>query len=334
MHFDFLTNKIDPQLKAFLEKNNANLYEVPSLKNPFGQYKAIKALIQQNKYDTAYFNISTSICFLGPKAAKKCGIPKIIIHSHSSGYDCMNDKKRIVMTKLNNLCRNFIYKYGTDFYACSKIAGLWMFPKRIVSSNKFRVINNAVDVDKFAFSPTKREDMRRELNLSDKLVVGHIGNFVYQKNHGFLIDTFNELHKIDPNACLLLLGDGVLFESIKQKVDELGLSENVIFTGRVSNANDYLQAMDIFVLPSNFEGLGIVAVEAQASGLKCVFSDRVPEEAILTENCVSLKINGVNDAKIWAEKIYNTDFTGRTDQTDIIIAKGYSLKNQNLNMLV
>ncbi|MEG0546058.1 MAG: glycosyltransferase [Oscillospiraceae bacterium] len=328
---DFITNKIDKDLKKFLNDNNSELYEVPSLSNPVAQYISISKLIKKNNYDTVYFNISTAISFIGPLAAKICKVKKVIIHSHTSGIDSANRKKRMIMTFINNVCKTILYKFGTNYYACSHIAGEWIFPKKISSCEKLVIINNAIDVSKFAFDNSTRLKIRNELSIETKFVIGHIGNFLYQKNHEFLIDCFYNLLKINNNAILLLIGDGPLFNPIKEKVSNLGINDKVIFVGRVQNACDYLQAMDVFAFPSNFEGLGIVAVEAQAAGLKCILSDKVPKEAELTDNCVFLAINHENSANEWADCLNMYQSYVRSDESDNISKKGYCLENQKLD---
>ena len=334
VHFDFLTTQIDNELKEKLESKGAGLFEIPTLKNPRAQYKAICDIIKKNGYDTAYFNISTAICYPGPKAAHDCGVKKVIIHSHNTWYDCPNPKKRALMIKLNNSCRSFLYKYGTDFYGCSVLAGKWMFPEKIVESGKFRVIKNAIDLTNFVYSPEKREKMRTELNLGDKFVIGNVGNFLYQKNHDFMVRVFSELCKIDDNAHLLLVGDGLLFENVKEQVRSLGLTDKVTFTGRQTNAYDYMMAMDIYLMPSHFEGFGIAAIEAEATGLMCYLSDHIPSDAVITENCITLSIDRDEDAKIWAEKIEKAKGYKRFDRSDEIRKEGYDLSAQNFNELV
>jgi LCP family protein required for cell wall assembly len=236
--------------------------------------------------------------------------------------------------ELNNICRSFLYKYGTDFYGCSVLAGKWMFPEKIVESGKFRVIKNAIDLTNFVYSPEKREKMRTELNLGDKFVIGNVGNFLYQKNHDFMVRVFSELCKIDDNAHLLLVGDGLLFENVKEQVRSLGLTDKVTFTGRQTNAYDYMMAMDIYLMPSHFEGFGIAAIEAEATGLMCYLSDHIPSDAVITENCITLSIDRDEDAKIWAEKIEKAKGYKRFDRSDEIRKEGYDLSAQNFNELV
>ena len=334
VHFDFLTAKIDEGLKEKLKEKNAEIYEIPTLKNPFAQYNAIREIIKKNDYDTAYFNISTALCFPGIKAAHDCGVNKIIIHSHNTWYDCNNSKKRFIMVRLNNICRKFIYKYGTDFYGCSVMAGKWIFPDKIVNSDKFKVIKNAINLTDYTYSSEKRKKIRSELGIDNKFVIGNVGNFLYQKNHYFIIKTFKEICDTDNDAHLLLVGDGLLFDAVKSQAKELGIYDRITFTGRKTNAFDYMMAMDVYVMPSLFEGFGIAAIEAEATGLMCFLSNHIPSDAKITENCKTLSIDNPEDAKIWANEIGSVKGYKRIDRSDEIRKAGYDLLCQDYIGLV
>lgn len=312
--FDFLTNSIDPELEKKLNSEGSRLIEIPRFTNPFGQYKEIKRTVKENGYDSVYFNISTALMCLGVLAARKGGAEKVIVHSHSSAYDCSSRIKRLIMTFIHKLCKPILCRYATDFCSCSKPASEWMFTKKEIKSNKIKMIYNAVDVEKFAFDEAKRNEMREKLQLGDSLTVGHVGNFLYQKNHQFIIEIFNELLKKEPNAKLLLIGDGDLFEEIKAKAKELNIEQSVLFEGRKTNSNDYLQAMDVFILPSNFEGLPIVSVESQINGLPTLLSDKITDEAKIMNNCEYLSIES---AEPWVEKILEYKHYDRT-KTSIV----------------
>lgn len=301
VQLDFLTNEIDDGLKHYLEKYHSQLFAIANLKHPLKQYRQVQNILRAGKYDAVYLNISTAIDCVAAIAAKKEGIEKRMLHSHSSGNDCENVYKRKLFDVLHNICKTFLWKNGTHFYACSIKAGEWLFPKKIVESEKFEVIFNAVDREKFQFDETVREEMRNELGLKDKFVIGHVGNFCYQKNHVFLIEVFRETLKKNPNAVLLLIGKGVQFEDIKRKVREMGMEQSVYFLGWRQDVNRLFQAMDLFLLPSNFEGLPIVGVEAQSSGLPCVMSDTITKEAKITEKCEFISLKA--EPKEWAERI-------------------------------
>ncbi len=304
VQIDFLTNEIDKDLENQLQLFGAKLYEIPTLKHPLQQIKKIKQLANNNSYDIAYFNISECINITGIIGAYLSGIKNIIIHSHNAGIggqSVENPIKRNIRYCLHQIGKCFLYRFGTSYVACSKKAGEWLFPKKIVESNNFQVINNAIQVDKFEYCQKTRTYMREELQIENKFVIGHVGNFCYQKNQHFLIDIFADVIKKEKNAHLLLVGIGPDEQEIKEKVNELGLDVNVSFLGLRNDVNKVMQAMDIFVLPSRFEGLPIVGIEATISGLPCIFSDTISEEVKISENShfCSLK----DAPSIWADKI-------------------------------
>ena len=237
--FDFFTDAVHPELQAYLQERSAGLIPVSSLAHPIRQYREYRALFRSRQYDTAYFNISTALCIFGPLAAKRSGIPKIIIHSHAAGYDASSPILRAVMTFLHKVCKIVLYRFGTDFYACSESAGLWMFPKKTVRGDRFRVVNNAIHARAYAFDADTRAEVRAEYGLENRFVVGHIGNFLYPKNHTFLLDVFAEICRRDDDAMLLLVGDGALFDTMRDKAKSLGIFERVVFAGRHMNASDF-----------------------------------------------------------------------------------------------
>ena len=188
---------------------------------------------------------------------------------------------------------------------CSELAGRWLFGDKTYDSGQVYLLNNAINLDKFKYNEKLRKEKRKELGISDDtLVIGHIGRFVAQKNHTFLIDIFNEVHKKNPNSLLLLVGQGPLKEEIENKVKELKLNDSVRFLGQRNDANELYQAFDVFCLPSLYEGLPVVGVEAQASGLLCILSDAMTKETKVIESTKfnSLKNNSLN----WADLILNS----------------------------
>ena len=174
-----------------------------------------------------------------------------------------------------------------------------MYGKKAVQSGKITIIPNAIDLEKFAFNPDKRKLLRQKLGLENKFVLGHIGRFVYPKNHSFLIDVFAEVVKVKPEARLMLVGDGELRKNIEEKVVSLGLQDKVLFLGNRNDVADLYNAMDIFLLPSHYEGLPVVGVEAQANGLKCLFSDKVTEESKLIDQFEFISLN----VATWSDEI-------------------------------
>lgn len=323
---DFLTNHIDIDLKQKLEQYGSHLYEVANLKKPKLQYQQIYNIIQNNKYDVTYFNLSTAISRIGPQAAFDCNVPIRAIHSHSTGNDCSNIYKRKLLDFLHNKYKKQLYKTANRFYACSKKAGLWMFPESIVGSDKFKVIHNAVDTKKFAYNINTRQQMRKMLGLEDNFVIGHVGNFCYPKNYPFILDVVEAVSKRNSKVRLLLAGTGPDFDYVQTLVKEKKLQDKVIFLGQRSDIDDIMQAMDVFLFPSHFEGLGIVLIEAQAAGLPCVASTAVPQEAAITKSVVFLSLDDTIEK--WADTVCDFETYARINQTDDIVAAGYDLAEE------
>lgn len=323
---DFLTNKNTVKLESVLTKSV--IYEVPTLKHPFQQYNTISKILNDGNYDIAYFNISTALMFIGPLAAKKAGVKRVVVHSHTTGYDTENRYKRCLLTILHYISTFLISYFATDYLACSQEAADWMFP---LVKKKIRIVNNTIDSSIFAFNPQIREQVRKELTIKDdEFVLGHVGNFLYQKNHKFLLELFNEYHKIDDKAKLMLVGDGPLKTEIEQYVDRNDLVNSVVFIGRTNEVFKYLMAMDMFLFPSNFEGFGIVALEAQCSGLKCLMSEAVPKRVSVTDNCIYLPIN---DIDIWLDSIKQNKDYKRKSQEKRIIKSGFSIDSMNFDRI-
>ncbi len=302
---DFLTNEVDPDLQKELAAYGSKIYAIPNLKHPKAQYDRVRKIIAHGNYDAMYFNISTAIDLIAAKAAKDAGVKRRMIHSHSSGNDCESNLKRLVFDSIHGICKHFLYRYGNEFYGCSVKAGEWLFPKKIVESKNFQVIHNAVDRKRFAYDPERREMIRQELGCDASgikdYVYGHVGNFCYQKNHYFLLEIFAAIHKIQPEAKLWLVGDGVRFEEVKTRVKDMGLESCVEILGRRSDADALYQGMDAFLLPSNFEGLPIAGIEAQSAGLPCFMSDAITGESKITKDCYFLPLK--EKPEYWAERI-------------------------------
>ena len=200
------------------------------------------------------------------------------------------------------MLRPFSKVYVTDYMCCSELAGRWLFGDKAYDSGKVYLLNNAIDLDKFKYNKSLRKEKRKELGISDDtLVIGHIGRFVAQKNHTFLIDIFNELHKKNPSSLLLLVGQGPLMEEIKNKVKELKLNDSVRFLGQRNDVNELYQAFDVFCLPSLYEGLPVVGVEAQASGLLCILSNAMTKETKVLDITKFMSLN--NTPREWADSI-------------------------------
>ena len=254
------------------------------------------------------------------KAAQQHNIPVRIAHSHRANQD----KNLKYPVKL--WYKRSISKYATNLFACGEDAGDWMF-----GGEPFQIINNAIDVAAYTYAPAKRQEMRRQLGLENDFTIGHVGRFNQPKNHPFLIDIFAALLKKEPNAVLLLAGGGEDMPKIQAKAQALGVAEHVRFLGVLSDVADLMQAMDVFVFPSLYEGLPVTMEEAQSAGLPCIISDKVPPECILTE-CLVDVLPLSAEPEIWAAKILEKKNLPRTDRRSEIAAHGFDITTEAVKL--
>ena len=297
IQFDFIYYKDIAKDNTYGEEidllgGRAFLIDKPSLSFKYKKY--LHNFFDMHKQEFAVIHIhEVYLTFMFAPIAKAHGL-KIIIHCHSTRFS----------DHLLHAIRNRILCIGINRkadlkLACSKAAGIALYGKNV----NFAVINNAIDLDKFAFSQNKRDALHRELNIENKIVIGHVGRFSREKNHKFLITIFYEFHKINRDSVLLLIGEGPLLEEVRRQVTALSLSDSVLFLGRRDDVQDLYNVMDIFVLPSLFEGLGIVSIEAQANGLPCVMASCIPQEAMIDK--VTL-VNLSRTPSCWCDQISNS----------------------------
>ena len=297
IQFDFICDDDSTCIpKEEIESLGGKVILVPPYQKVFKYHKELKRVLKEGQYKIVHSHINALSVF-SLWAAKSAKVPVRVAHSHST-----SNKKEWKKTLLKNMLRPFSKLFATDYFCCSELAGRWLFGNKTYDQGKVYLLNNAIDVDKFKYDEMIRKEKRKELNIKDnEIVIGHIGRFVKQKNHEFLIDIFNEIYKQNKNTVLLLAGEGPLKEEIQEKVKLLGLEKSVQFLGQRNDANELYQAMDAFVLPSLYEGLPVVGVEAQASGLPCFFStDMTKETKVLDE---SIFIELVYTPKKWADTV-------------------------------
>lgn len=294
IRYDFTNAREFIYFGEYFIENGAVIYNIPhEKKNPVLYYQRLKEIMKG--YDAVHINILSAANILPVMAAKKSGVKKIIVHSHNSGT------VGLIRNTLHFIFKPYLRKAATDFFACSELAGKWMFGEKIIGQDNFHIINNGIDIEKFKYDESIRNKIRKQYGLENDFVVGHTGRFSEQKNHSFLIDIFAEVYKKNNSARLMLVGDGELRVQIEEKVKTLGLSDAVIFCGVCDNVNEIYQAMDAFVLPSLFEGLPVVLVEVQAAGLRCVISDRISKEADISGDIKFLSLSDKPES--WAESI-------------------------------
>lgn len=248
------------------------------------------------------------------KSAKKNGIPVRIAHSHNSNQD-KNLKYPIKM-----FYRQFIPKYATHLFACGQTAGDWMF-----QGKPYTIIRNAVDARAFSHDPSVSLEAKSQLGLTDMLTIGHIGRFDPAKNHSFILDIFSRIASSVPNSRLLLVGDGKLKAEIEKKSRLLGIDSKVIFAGVRNDIPRLLATMDVFLFPSLYEGLPVTLAEAQAAGLPCVISDRIPSESIVVPDIVNV-MSLDTSAEKWAETVISLASSGHKSTYEKLVAAGFDIQ--------
>lgn len=281
------TDEIATQFMSALEKYNVEIIRSENRrKNQIAYYKELKAIIKSHQFDIIHAHGNSATLAVEMSAAKKCGVKVRIAHSHNT---------TCVHKVFDRLLRHRFYKTYTHGIGCGEEAGKWLFGK-----HPHVVIKNGIDLNRFAFDKEKGAAVRKQLDIDDKKVIGHIGRFTDQKNHSYVLDVFKLYHEKDPDSVLLLVGDGPLEESIKNRAEEMGIADHVIFYGTTTDTPAFYSAMDYFIFPSKFEGVPLTLIEAQANGLPCLISNRISKEVIQTELITVLELNDVNE---WAEHI-------------------------------
>ena len=323
IQFDFLCDEDSTNIPyEEIEKLGGRVILIPPYQKVFKYQKELIRIFKENNYKIVHSHINTLSVF-PLRAAKKAGVKVRIAHSHST-----TNKKEWKKNLLKQVLRPFSKVYATNYMCCSELAGRWQFGNKTYDDGKVNLLNNAIDLDKFNYNESLRKKKRKELNIKDDtLVIGHIGRFVAQKNHDYLIDIFNEVLKKNNNSILLLVGQGPLMEEIKNKVKELKLNDSVKFLGQRRDANELYQAFDVFLLPSLYEGLPVVGVEAQAAGLLCYLSDDMTKETKVLDITKFMSLN--NTPEEWADNILdNVKKYKRIDTSKEMTSKNFNIKEE------
>lgn len=326
VQFDFIVhndNKIDITQKV--EAMGGKVYKVtPYYKNPIAFMHGIYKVIRDHHYRIVHSNMNTLSAF-SLFAAWAAGAPVRILHNHSTSSP--GETKRNIM---KFILRPFARLFANHYLACSRLAGEWMYGRKMMDSGKVKIVNNALDLKKYAFNSRKREMLRKELGFTDEFVIGHVGRFMFQKNHEFLIDVFVKAYKKNPHMVLLLIGDGPLRSAMEEKVKKLGLTDHVNFLGLRNDVQNLYNVMDIFVLPSHYEGLPVVGVEAQANGLPCLFSTKVTKETHLTHSAQFLDLS--TGASKWAERIVSMKYKRNEEVGEELRQAGFEINKEARNL--
>lgn len=265
-------------------------------------YRLFFSLLQQERYDVVHLNLFHGLSLVYARIARQAGVPMRIAHSHNTAL--RKSATRPLKLLLHGVAKRVFAKEATDLWACSTAAAEFLFPKSALATKGFQFIPNGIDTERFRFNAEVREQVRAELGLEEKFVIGNVGRLCYQKNQSSLLDVFAQVKRQRPESCLLLVGEGELLEELKEKARRLDVISSVIFYGVTSHVERLLWAMDVFAFPSRFEGLGIATVEAQAADLTVICSDQIPAEAYLTPFVRVLPL--YFGAERWAKEILMT----------------------------
>lgn len=321
VQFDFMVHRqergaYDDEIEAL----GGRIYRMPPIK-PWqaGSYRKIVRRFYQGhpEYRIIHSHMS-ELGYYDFMEAEKAGVPVRICHAHNRPYGI--DLK----TPVRWYYKTRMMPYITHMFTCGLESAEWLFGKQ--HREEFIQLNNAIDAKSYTYDENMRAKVRTDLGLQDKFVVGHVGRFDPQKNHGFVVNVFNQLVKRHPEAVLLLVGDdsSEVGNKIHEKVEQLRLTDSVRFLGVRSDVSDVMQAMDVFLFPSLFEGLSVVSIEAQASGLPILISDTIPKECIKTDLVQVEKLDA--PPEVWAERIWQARTIPRTDRYEEIKACGFDVK--------
>lgn len=282
-------------------------------------FTTVRKFLKENQYDVVHIHSgSISVLMYVSLAAKQVGVSKIIVHSH-----CAGERTTLKHNLVKALAAPVLMFCPTEYCACSTEAGKFKFTSRIVRE-KMHLVNNGVDLDAFRYSSIKEQDMRKRLGISKETrVIGHVGRFSQEKNHSFLLSVYDAFHKRNPDSILLLIGSGELMPDVRVQARKLKLDSSVRFIGNVSNVADYLQVMDAFVLPSKYEGLPIVMVEAQAAGVPVIASDAITKEAVLVDQVQLLSLSASMEE--WTNAVARAVKISRYDESAQIFKKGFDI---------
>lgn len=314
IQFDFLVHReFEADYDKEIESLGGRIYKIQKL-NPFSNKykKSLRTFFlihPEYKIVHVHQDCLSSVIL---KVAKECNVPVRIAHSHNS------NQAKDIRYPVKLYYKRWIAKYATALFACGADAGDWMF-----GGVPYTIVKNSIDAKRFLYNKQVRDNIRHQMNISHSFVVGNVANFSVAKNHIFLIDIFNEIQKKKENSVLLLVGDGPTINEAKNKVRALGLENKVLFAGVCGNVSELMQAMDVFVMPSLYEGLPLVLVEAQAAGLNCIISDNVPDDCKITK--LVTKISLTESAEKWADTILSYENCQREDTYETIYKAGFDI---------
>ncbi|MFV0527239.1 MAG: glycosyltransferase family 1 protein [Lachnospiraceae bacterium] len=306
IQYDFIVDNDSTLIPEEIAELGGRVILVPPYQKQLAYQRELYRIFKENNYKIVYSHMNTLSIF-PMYVAWKAKIPVRIAHNHSTA-----GKGELKKNLIKYSLRPFAKIFPNTLCACSTFAGKWLFGQQAMNSGKITIWKNAVNINKFLYSSDTRKRIRKECGIENQFVVAHVGRFIHQKNHEFIVKIFEEIHIMKPETILLLVGSGDRIEEIKNMVSTLNLTDSVMFLGNRSDIADVYQAMDAFVMPSFYEGLGMVAVEAQIAGLPVVCADTIPIEAKISDNMKYLSLH--DSVRTWANLVLS-------------FSRGYERKN-------
>lgn len=316
LELSFLTyGDLKPAVRQRFEELGEILFTADRKQSTLAYVKDYVALLKAHRFDVVHIHGNSGTMLIEVLLAKLCGVKNVMVHGHST---------RTNHPLINTILKHPMMWLSRECIACSEATGAWLYGK-----HPYTLLNNAIELEAFRFRQDLRQLYREEFGIRDAFLIGHIGHFTEPKNHFFLIDVFAEFHKLEPNSRLLLISDGPRFQQVTEKVAQLGLQDAVIFAGRRSDVAGIYSAMDLFILPSCWEGLPLVLVEAQMNGLPVLVSDAVTKAAKCTDRVFYKPLE--DGAESWAEKLQvlqKENFDRSVDSRGTIAANGFDIMTE------
>ncbi len=329
IQFDFFCDADSNSVsKKEIETLGGRVYIIPPYQKILANISAMKKIFKKNNYQILHGYNSTMNVF-AMFAGKQCNIPIRINESISMGHK--NDKKNF----LKNILKTFSTCFATHFMSNGEVCGRWQFGDKLFDEGKVMVFKTVIDVEKHGFEPGLREKCRKKFDLEDNIVIGHIGRFTAQKNTLFIIDIFNEIEKKEPKAKLLLIGHGELEGEMLSKIKQYGLNDKVLYLGKREDIHQFYNAMDCFLLPSLYEGLPVVGVEAECCGMPMFFSTEIPRESSPCDD-LGVFIELEKSAEEWAGIVLSKtrkNMNNRRDRCESVREAGFDSAIEGIKLL-
>lgn len=285
----------------------------PKSKGILRNFRAIQKIVRENNYKTVWKHTESCFRAIDLLAARTAGATQTVLHSHSTNIEGIE-------RSIHYILRPFVNLFVTKRFACGDMAGHWLFGRR-----PFEVINNGIDVEAFRYNKETRDQYRQEFRIQDRIVIGHVGRFHPVKNHKLVIDIYEKCKEQTPATVLILVGTGELLSQMQELVRAKGLEKDVLFLGSRSDIPAILQMMDVFVMPSLYEGFPVTLIEAQAAGLPCVASSTISREVDSTGNVSFVDLDA--PVEVWAKRIAEKCGSKTEDNAEVLRAAGYDIKD-------